>query len=91
MVSFLPFFQCLTNSHGLPVIIITIKFSLQTGVHHLALWGSVAFAFLFNYVYCAIDSQQRFIDTLWVMQQTSARAEFWFTMLLSTVLALFPR
>ena len=63
----------------------------QTVVHHVLLWGSVLFTFLFNYVYTAIDSQQKFMDTYWVMQAASTRPQFWFLLLLAPVVCLLPR
>ena len=63
----------------------------QTVVHHVLLWGSVLFTFLFNYVYTAIDSQQKFMDTYWIMQAASTRPQFWFLLLLAPVVCLFPR
>ena len=63
----------------------------QTIFNHLALWGSIIFTFVFNYVYTAIDSRQRIMDTYWVMQMASTRAEFWFVLLLTPMVALLPR
>lgn len=64
---------------------------LQTVFHHVALWGSIIFTFVFNYVYCAIDTQQRLMDTLYVLQRASLRAEFWVVLILTPVIALLPR
>ena len=47
--------------------------------------------FVFNYVYTAIDSQQEFMDTYWIMFAASARPQFWFLLLLTPVVCLLPR
>ena len=66
-------------------------FSMQTVVNFIILCGSVLITFVFNYVYCAIDSQQKFMDTYWVMQATSTRPQYWFLLLLAPVVCLIPR
>ena len=57
----------------------------------MVLVGSVIFTFVFNYVYTAIDSRQKFMDTYWVLYFASTRAYFWFLILLAPVICLFPR
>ena len=63
----------------------------QTVVNHIVVWGSIIFTFVFNYIYCAIDTQQRLMDTLYVMQRASSRAEFWFVLVITPIIALLPR
>ena len=59
-------------------------------VHHFFLWGSILVLFVFNYVYSAIDTKQRVMDTFFVFQRATYRAEFWFVILLTAVIALIP-
>ncbi|CAI8040276.1 Probable phospholipid-transporting ATPase VB [Geodia barretti] len=79
------------------VIVIVVSFHLAvetlhwTVVNHVLLWGSVAMVFVFNYVYTAIDSQQKFMDTYWIMFAVSSRPRFWFLCLLAPVVCLIPR
>lgn len=60
-------------------------------MNHIVVWGSIIFTFVFNYIYCAIDTQQRRMDTLYVMQRASSRAEFWFVLVVTPIIALLPR
>ena len=69
---------------------LSLSLTTQTVVNHVFLWGSVVVMFAFNYIYTAIDTRQR-QDTLWVMQMASTRAEFWLTLFITPVIALFPR
>lgn len=62
-----------------------------TWIHHLVIWGSCAMVFLFNYVYCVIDTQQRLMDTYFIMQEISTQAKFWFVLIVTPMIALFPR
>jgi len=64
---------------------------VQTPINHLLLWGSIVFTFIFNYVYCAIDTKQTILDTLYAMQMASVRAEFWLVLLITPIVALLPR
>lgn len=66
--------------------------TLQTIVNHVLLWGSVVVAFAFNYTYTAIYTPLLpETETYWVMQRVSTRAEFWFLLLLTPMVALLPR
>ena len=62
-----------------------------TAFNHLAIWGTIAVVFIFNYIYTSFDSQQRLADTYRIMYHLSADARFWFLLLLALVVALFPR
>lgn len=77
------------------VIVVSLHLAVETLhwtlVNHVVLWGSIVFCFVLNYVYCAIDTKQRLMDTLFVMQRASSRAEFWSVLLLTPVIALLPR
>ena len=68
-----------------------LEFLHWTWIHHFFLWGSCLILFVFNYVYTAIDSQQRIMDTYFILQELSADARFWFVVLITPVIALFPR
>ena len=49
-------------------------------------------AFAFNYTYTAIYTPLLpETETYWVMQRASTRAEFWFLLLLTPMVALLPR
>lgn len=76
-------------------VLVNIHLAIETyhwtPFNHLVLWGSVAVVFLFNYVYTAIDSQQRLMDTYGIMAELSRDARFWLTILAVQVVALFPR
>ncbi len=80
--------KCLSHS---VLIDLTIVLFIQTAVNHFFLWASIIFTFIFNYVYCAIDTRQRIIDTLFVMQMASTRAIFWLVLVITPVIALLPR
>lgn len=77
------------------VIVVSLHLAVETlhwtVANHFFLWGSILTVFVFNYIYCAIDSKQRIMDTLFVMQRASLRAEFWFVLLLTPIVALLPR
>jgi len=81
---------CLASS---PHPLIPLKhLTLQTIVNHVLLWGSVVVAFAFNYTYTAIYTPLLpETETYWVMQRASTRAEFWFLLLLTPMVALLPR
>ena len=70
---------------------LTVETLHWTWVHHLVMWASCVILFVFNYVYCAIDTQQRLIDTYYVMQVISGDSRFWFVLLIAPMIALFPR
>ena len=77
------------------VIVASLHLALEiqhwTWIHHFFLWGSVAVLFVLNYVYCAIDTQQRIMDTYFVFEQLSTDLKFWFVLLVTPMIALFPR
>ena len=62
-----------------------------TVFNHVILWGSILMVFVFNFVYCALDTQQRLMDTYFVLQMLAADARFWFVLLVTPMIALFPR
>ena len=62
-----------------------------TVFNHVILWGSILIVFVFNFVYCALDTQQRIMDTYFVLQMLAADARFWFVLLVTPMIALFPR
>ena len=76
-------------------VLINIHLAIETyhwtPFNHLVLWGSVVMVYLFNYVYTAIDSQQRIIDSYWIMMERSTDARFWFLTLVIIVIGLLPR
>ena len=77
------------------VIVASLHLAIETThwtwIHHFFLWGSCLILFVFNYVYCAINTQQRFMDTYYIMQVISTWPSFWFLLLLTPMIALFPR
>ena len=77
------------------VIVASLHMALEilhwTWVHHFFLWGSLVVLFVLNYIYCALDTQQRIMDTYFILQMLSADARFWFVLLITPIIALFPR
>lgn len=62
-----------------------------TWVHHFFIWGSLFLFYVLNYVYCALDTQQRIMDTYWVMIHLSTDLRFWLLQILIPIIALLPR
>jgi len=78
------------------VVVVSLHLAIETLhwtiVNHVLLWGSVVVAFAFNYTYTAIYTPLLpETETYWVMQRASTRAEFWFLLLLTPMVALLPR
>lgn len=77
------------------VIVASLHLAIETlhwtWIHHFFLWGSCLVLFVFNYVYCAINTQQRFMDTYFIMQAISTLPSFWFLLILTPMVALLPR
>ena len=77
------------------VIVASLHLAIETlhwtWIHHFFLWGSCLLLFVFNYVYCAINTQQRFMDTYFIMQVISTLPSFWFLLILTPMIALLPR
>lgn len=77
------------------VLVANLHLALETLhwtlVNHIALWGSCLMVFVFNLVYCAIDSQQWPMDTFWVLQTLMVDFRFWLVQVATPLIALFPR
>lgn len=77
------------------VLVANLHLSIETfhwtWVNHFVMWSSCLMVFVFNYVYCAIDTRQRIMDTYFVMQELSRLSSFWFVLIITPMIALFPR
>ncbi len=77
------------------VIVASLHLALEilhwTWFHHFFLWGSLLLLFVLNYIYCALNTQQRIMDTYFIIQELSTDSRFWFVLLITPIIALFPR